>query len=184
MLPEPAYRILQPRRANDNEHLGAPEGGSGSGVTAGESYEERSESELSPAVTPRGRAGGVATKLSVVKTPRPTDEGAIFAPAKIVTESLSARPWFVVILILWLLVFRCIVVGSKAIARLQAIALHWYVREPPRGAAGAGKGCLFSLRAQRDCEKRQPFPARAGGGSSDKIVRCQNFICSLQKTFA
>ena len=41
-------------------------------------------------MTLRGRAGGVAT-IHAVKTPRPTDEGAIFAPAKIVTESLPAR---------------------------------------------------------------------------------------------
>ena len=73
-----------------DERKGAPEGGSGSSVTAGDRDDERSESARSPAVTLRGRAGGVAT-LHADKTPRPTDEGAIFAPAKIVTESFPAR---------------------------------------------------------------------------------------------
>ena len=41
-------------------------------------------------MTLRGRAGGVAT-FHADKTPRPTDEGGIFAPAKIVPESLPAR---------------------------------------------------------------------------------------------
>ena len=41
-------------------------------------------------MTPRGRAGGVAT-IHAVKTPRPTSDGAIFAPAKIVPELFLVR---------------------------------------------------------------------------------------------
>ena len=52
---------------------------------------ERSEVVSKGSHSLRGRAGGVATKFLVDKTPRPTDEGAIFAPAKIVPESLPAR---------------------------------------------------------------------------------------------
>ena len=64
------------------------------------SCSERSEVVRKGSHSLRGRAGGVATKLSVVKTPRPTSDGAIFAPAKIVPELFLVRPWFFVVL-LW-----------------------------------------------------------------------------------
>ena len=48
---------------------------------AGDSAGTRSVNALSPAMTLRGRAGGVAT-IHAVKTPRPTSEGTIFAPCK------------------------------------------------------------------------------------------------------
>ena len=69
------------------------------------SCSERSEVVRKGSHSLRGRAGGVATKFHVVKTPRPTSEGAIFAPAKIVPELFPARPWFFVVLlwVAWLL---------------------------------------------------------------------------------
>ena len=60
---------------------GAPEGGSGRGVKAGRSAGAHCAHALLPALTPRGRAGGVATTRAD-KTPRPTCDGAIFAPCK------------------------------------------------------------------------------------------------------
>ena len=61
------------------------------------SCSERSEVVRKGSHSLRGRAGGVATKVHVVKTPRPTSEGAIFAPAKIVPELFLVRPWFFVV---------------------------------------------------------------------------------------
>ena len=60
---------------------------------------ERSEVVSKGSHSLRGRAGGVAT-IHAVKTPRPTSDGAIFAPAKIVPELFLVRPWFFVVM-LW-----------------------------------------------------------------------------------
>ena len=84
-------------------------------------------------MTLRGRAGGVAT-FHAVKTPRPTDEGAIFAPAKIVPESFRARLCFVVKIAF---VHYRRPANSNAITRVRVMALRRNAREPPRGAAGA-----------------------------------------------
>ena len=59
---------------------------------------ERSEVVSKGSHSLRGRAGGVATKFLVDKTPRPTSEGTIFAPAKIVPERMPLRRLFFVVL--------------------------------------------------------------------------------------
>ena len=68
--------------------VGAPEGGSGSGVIASYSEYAQSAHSLYDAMTPRGRAGGVATKLPLTKLRARQATARFLLFAKIVTERL------------------------------------------------------------------------------------------------